>query len=40
MAKVNNKVRGRIRDIKHKMLIKTVNRQKNLDGCNARNAKY
>lgn len=33
MAKVNNKTRGRMRDVKHAMLLKTINRKKNLIGC-------
>jgi hypothetical protein len=39
MAKVKTPARPRIRDLKHRMLIKTLNRKKNLDGCNSRNTK-
>lgn len=40
MAKVKTPARPRIRDLKHQMFIKDLNRKKNHDGCNARNAKY
>lgn len=40
MAKVKTPARPRIRDLKHQMFVKTLNRKKNHDGCNARNAKY
>ena len=40
MSKVKNKNRGRVRDIKHQMLIKDIARKKkNLDGCNGKNTK-
>ena len=39
MAKVKNKSRGRLRDVKHAMFVKTINRKKNLAGCSAKNTK-
>lgn len=39
MSKVKTPSRPRIRELKHQMLIKDINRKKNLDGCNARIAK-
>lgn len=40
MAKVKTPSRPRIRDLKHQIFVKTLNRKKNLDGCNARSQKY
>lgn len=36
MAKVRTPARPRIRDLKHQLYIKALNRKKNLDGCNGR----
>jgi hypothetical protein len=40
MAKVKTPARPRIRELKHQLFVKTLNRKKNLDGCNAKNTKY
>lgn len=40
MAKVKTPARPRIRDLKHQLFIKTLNRKKNLKGCTSKNAKY
>jgi hypothetical protein len=39
MSKVKNKSRGRVRDLKHRMLIKDIARKKNHEGCNSKIAK-
>jgi hypothetical protein len=39
MAKVKTPARQRIRDLKHSLFIKTLNRKKNLEGCNSRKNK-
>ena len=40
MAKVKTPSRPRIRDLKHQMFIKTLNRKKNLAGCEAKKQKH
>lgn len=39
MAKVKTPARPRIRDLKHQLFVKTLNRKKNLEGCTARSQK-
>lgn len=39
MAKVKTPARPRIRALKHEMFIKTINRKKNLAGCEAKKQK-